>query len=69
MDDTIYVRDNSRFIIGWCKKVGDRVVATHYSTGYAGYYSKASDITFDKNGSLYCYGDGTQSLIRDIGRK
>ena len=39
-----------------------------FSEGYAGVYYKSTNMTMDRFGKLYCYGDGTQSLIRDMER-
>ena len=55
--------------IGWVKEYNDRKVATHYRRGYVGSYIKNSDLTLDKTGRIYCYGDGTQDLIRQADRE
>ena len=52
-------------IIGWCTDYPDVIQAIHIKKGYVGRYVKSSNITFDKQGKIYCFGDGTQSLIRD----
>lgn len=59
------IRDKRNMIIGWCKDTGDKIIATHRSKGYVGYYGKSTDITFDKTGMVYCYGNGAQCLIRE----
>lgn len=59
------IRNNKNIIIGWCTDYPDVVLATHIRKGYVGRYVKSSNITFDKQGKIYCFGDGTQSLIRD----
>ena len=59
------VRNNKNIIIGWCIDYPDIVQAMHIRKGYVGRYVKNSNITFDKQGKIYCFGDGTQSLIRD----
>jgi intein-encoded DNA endonuclease-like protein len=61
----ITVRDSKNSIIGWCRDYGDRVNAIHFKKGLVGFYIKASNITFDGSGKIYCFGDGTTSLVRD----
>ena len=61
----IQVRDNKNFIIGTCVDNGNTIRATHIRKGYAGVYYKSTNMTMDRFGKLYCYGDGTKSLIRD----
>lgn len=58
------VRDKNNMIIGWCRDQGSTIQAISIRRGYCGYYNKSSNITFDKNGAVYCYGDGTCCLIR-----
>jgi len=60
------VRNHRNMIIGFISDTGDKRVATHMKKGYAGYYHKGSNITFDRGGRIYSYGDATQSLIRDM---
>ena len=61
----IEVRNRLNNIIGWCEDYSDIVQAIHIKKGYVGRYVKSSNITFDKQGKIYSYGDATQSLIRD----
>ena len=64
MSDLI-VYDNKKFAIGVVRDTGSQLIATNYKKGYAGYYSKNTNITLDHRGRIYCYGDGTTSLIRE----
>lgn len=63
--DTKEIRNARNMIIGWTKEYPDRIIAVHFKKGYLGCYSKNSDLTLDKRGKIFCYGDGTVSLIRD----
>ena len=56
-------------IIGWIDDSSDQQRATHLTKGYVGYYSKYSDITFDKDGRIYCHGFGLTDLIREADRR
>lgn len=58
------IRNNHNMIIGVCKEFADRIVATHYRKGFVGTYVKGTDVTVDKDGKIYCYGDGSADLIR-----
>jgi len=60
------VRDHRNMIIGFISDVGDKKIATHMRKGYAGFYIKSTNMTFDKTGRLFSYGDACQSLIRDM---
>lgn len=51
-------------LIGWTTDYSDSVQASHINKGYVGKYVKSSNITFDKQGKIFCYGDGTQCLVR-----
>lgn len=62
------VRDKNNFIIGRCTDYGNSINATSFKKGYVGVYYKNTNMTFNAKGDLYCYGDGTQSLIRDAER-
>lgn len=59
------VRNNKNLIIGWCDDFGSEITAFHMRKGFVGRYVKSSNLTLTSKGSVYCYGDGTQSLIRD----
>ncbi len=61
----IIVYNKNRIAIGVIRDVGSQIQAINYKKGYAGYYNKNTDITLDHNGRIYCYGDGTVSLVRD----
>jgi len=65
MSSRIEVRNKYNIIIGWCDDFTDMVQATHLKKGYVGRYVKSSNITYDRQGKIYAYGDATQSLIRD----
>lgn len=69
MDQRKSIRNAYNMTIGWLSDYPDRIIATHFRKGYAGYYSKGSDTTFDKNGKIYCRGDGTSDLIRLLERE
>lgn len=66
--DEKQIRNEKNMIIGWCKEYPDRIIATHYRKGYVGSYNKGTDTTFDKNGRIYCYGDGSSDLVRQADR-
>lgn len=68
MNNEVEVRNQYNMIIGWVRDYGDRKVATHIRKGYMGSYTKASNITMDKDGRIYCYGDGLQDIIRSADR-
>ena len=58
------VRDKNNMIIGWCRDMGSIIQAIGIRKGYCGYYNKSSNITFDKEGRVYCYGNATDCLVR-----
>ncbi len=62
------VKNNKNIIIGWINDFPDSKTAFHLRKGYVGRYNKNTDITFDKNGRIYCYGEDLQSLIREAER-
>lgn len=64
----VEIKNNKNQPIGWCNESGGDIQAMHLRKGFVGRYSKSSNITFDKNGKIYCYGDGAQCLIRDADR-
>lgn len=64
----VNVKDDKNKIIGWLSTNNGVTQALHNTKGYCGRYVHASDITFDKNGKIFCYGDGAQSLIRFVHR-
>ena len=63
------IRDNLNFIIGWLNDIGSQIQAFHRTRGYVGYYNKSTNLTFTKEGKIFCYGDGAQCLIRFADRK
>lgn len=63
------IRNNNNMIIGWIDDSSDQQRAFHLTKGYVGYYAKSPDITFDKDGRIYCYGFGLADLIREAERK
>lgn len=60
------VKNAHNMIIGWLREYPDRIIATHYLKGYVGCYNKNTDITIDAKGKIYCYGDGSSDLIRQV---
>ncbi len=64
----IRVRNKYNFPIGYIKDQGDRISGYLYTRGYCGFYSKSSDITFDKNGQVFCYGNGIDALVREMSK-
>lgn len=68
MANEITVRNKHNMSIGWVRDYGDRLTGTHIRKGYVGSYVKSSDITIDKDGRIYCYGNGLQDLIRSSDR-
>ena len=63
------VRNAKNMIIGWCKEYPDRTIATHYRKGYIGCYIKGTDTTINSKGRIYCYGDGTMSLVLEADKE
>jgi len=62
------VRDRNNLIIGWENDLGSQIQALHRLKGVVGFYNKGSNITFDKSGRIYAYGDAVQCLVRDAER-
>ena len=62
------IRNRNNLRIGWVQDDGSMLRAYHLSKGAVGWYNKGTDITFDKSGRIYCYGNGTCCLIRDVDR-
>lgn len=62
------VRNKNNMLIGRLEDVGDVIIAIHIKKGYVGRYNKSSNITFDKQGKIFCYNDGTVALILDADR-
>ncbi len=62
------VRDKYNMIIGYIRGDDNRQTGIHVRKGYCGYYLKSADLTFDKNGQVYCYGNGLDSLIREANK-
>ena len=63
------VKNKYNLVIGWIDdRSGGIYTATHRSKGYVGRYVESSNITFDKSGKIYCYGDGLSDLIREADR-
>ena len=69
MAKDLVVRNNVNMPIGWVRDFKDRKIATHYRKGYVGTYIFSSNLTLDKKGKIYCYGDGTQDLVRQADRE
>ena len=69
MDRTKTVRNSKNMTIGWLREFPDRIIATHYRKGVVGMYLKGNDSTIEFSGKLYCYGDGTQTLIREADKE
>lgn len=59
------VRNKSGIIIGWVKDYGDQIQAISLKRGFVGHYNKAADLTFDRSGKLFSYGDATDTLVRN----
>jgi len=60
----VNVRNDKNQLIGFCDEHDGITNAIHLRKGYSGRYVKASDITYDKNGKVFCHGDGSSCLIR-----
>lgn len=62
------IKNNKNMLIGWTQDIGDCIQGFHLKKGLVGRYQKSSDITFDKAGRIYCFGDGVTDLIREADR-
>ena len=62
------IKNNMNITIVLCRDMGSQIQAISFKKGYVGYYHKASNITFDKNGKLYAFGDATQTLVREAAK-
>lgn len=62
------IRDKLNRYIGWLDDSGDMVRAYHVRKGYLGWYSKSANKTYEKNGKIYCFGDGASDLVREAER-
>ena len=60
----IKVRNKYNVVIGWVRIVGKIHQAISLKKGYVGQYNEANDITVDKDGKIYAYGDATDTLVR-----
>ena len=58
------VRDDKNIIIGWINDLGSQIQALHRMKGVVGFYNKGSNITFQQNGKIFCYGNGVDALVR-----
>lgn len=52
-------------IIGFLDIDGNFINAFSIKKGWVGRYAKNTDITFDRNGQLFTFGDATETLIRN----
>lgn len=59
------ILDKNRMIIGFLDITEGFVTAYHIRKGYCGRYVVSSDITFDRDGKMYTFGDATETLIRN----
>jgi len=59
------VLNKHRQIIGFLDIDGNFTNAFSIKKGWVGRYSKNTDITFDRNGVMYTFGDATETLIRN----
>ncbi len=64
----IDIKNNKNMLVGWVNDIGDCIQGFHLRKGYVGRYVKSSDLTFDKNGRIYCYGNGVSDLVREADR-
>ena len=60
----IRVRNKYNVVIGWIRTIGKIHQAISLKKGYVGQYNEATDITVDKDGKIYAYGDATDTLVR-----
>lgn len=69
MNNRKEIKNKYNLIIGWIdEREGGISTATHIKKGYVGRYVKSSNLTLDKSGRIYCYGDGLSDLIREADR-
>ena len=64
MDKRIEIRDGRNMPIGYIREDDSIAMAFNYKKGYVGQYVKSSNITFDSLGKIFCYGNGTDTLVR-----
>lgn len=62
------IKNKNNMLIGWTNELSDIIQAYHLRKGYVGRYVKSSDITYDRNGRIYCFGDGSSDLVREADR-
>lgn len=62
------VRDKNNLIIGWENDLGNQIQAMHRLKGVVGFYNKGTNLTLDKSGKIYAYGNAVQCLVRDAER-
>ncbi len=60
----VKIRNKYNIVIGWVRTYGKTRQAISLKKGYVGRYDEAMDITFDKDGKIYAYGDATDTLVR-----
>lgn len=69
MSNRTEIRDRLNRYIGWLDDDGDMIRAYHVRLGYLGYFNRSANKTFEKNGRIYCYGNGASDLVREAERK
>lgn len=58
------VRNKYNIVIGWVRTYGKIHQAISLKKGYVGQYNEVTDITLDKDGKIFAYGNATDTLVR-----
>jgi len=58
-----YIRGKIGQNIGYLNDIGGQIQAFHLRKGMVGWYNKGSDMTYDRTGKTFAYGDATVALI------
>lgn len=69
MSNRTDVFNDKNMPIGFMLEYNECINGMHLKKGYVGRYQKSSNITFDKNGKIFCFGNGLDALIRKIDGK
>ena len=65
LDRRIEIKNAFNIPIGYLREDDSVIIAFSFKKGYVGRYVKSSNITFDGPGKIFCFGDGTDTLVRN----